>query len=838
MVIPWIISCSSEKNTLVSRAYHNTTAHYNAYFYANERINEVESSIEKSRDNNYNYILNIFPRFDTSYATTYENQLEDVIKKASLAIQNHGNSKWVDDSYILIGRARFFSNDFPNAIETFKYVNTNSKDRNARHEALVYLMRTFIENNEMNNAIAVSDYLKKEKLNKNNLKLLYLTRAYYYQRRQDYDNMVGNLVLATPLLANKDGKARIYFIVGQIYQELNFDAEAYDNYKNCLGNNPDYELSFYAKLNMAQVTELSNTADVRRVRKYFRKLLRDAKNKEFKDKIYYEMAEFEIKQNNLEQAITFLEESLKASIGNQRQKGLSYLRLGRIYYDSLKQFETAKAYYDSTIQVLPGDYENYVAVKERQEVLTDFVQQLTTINIQDSMLVLADKDSATVIEELRSILTARETAKREKEKKKKTRTTVRRSSSISLLDETGFSTSSWYFDNPSAISLGQAEFERIWGTRRLEDNWRRSAKQTSSDFEDDQEGTDATAAADTAQAEITVDAAVDAELRKIIGQIPYTEAARTQSLTALEHASYRLGKIYYFDLQEETNAVNTFQTFLERFPGSKYEAEVLYLLYLTFQDKEDLKFLDYKDQLINKHPESTYAKLVINPNYRQESSAAIEKQKLIYDQAYQYFMDEDFENAIFEVEDGINDFPETIFTPNLKLLRILITGKTEDIFSYQFELDNFIKNYPESEVTDYAKTLLKSSQDFQLRLTTSAEMAFQDDFNQIHYFALVFDPAKFVPEDLRTRVDNFHQKHFPELDLKTGSLILSQEKSLVVVNEFVSRTSAIDYYDLFRSENNDLSPDIDKFVISRDNFNIFYQTKDLQRYMEFFERNY
>ena len=116
-------SCSSEKKTLVSKSYHNLTAHFNAYYLANERIEEVEAGYWEGYEDNYYNILKIFPVVDTVTAKSFSEPLEDAVKKASIAIQNHKNSKWVDDSYILVGKARYYGADFVNAIETFKYVN-------------------------------------------------------------------------------------------------------------------------------------------------------------------------------------------------------------------------------------------------------------------------------------------------------------------------------------------------------------------------------------------------------------------------------------------------------------------------------------------------------------------------------------------------------------------------------------------------------------------------------------------------------------------------------------------------------------------------------------------
>ncbi len=241
---------------ILSKSYHNTTARYNAYYYAKKRLAEVEDVLNSNLDNDYNKVLNIYPQLDSTLATTYQEAIDDAIKKSSIAIQRHKNSKWVDDSYIHIGRARYYSLDFVNAIETYKYVNTNSKDDNARHEALARLLRAFVDSKEFDNATAVEDYIKKEDLNRSNQKLLYLNKAYHNQVLGNYDKMVENLVLAAPLLKKKDGRGRLYFIIGQVYQQLGFDAEAFNYYKKCLASHPEYELDFYTRLNIAQVTEL------------------------------------------------------------------------------------------------------------------------------------------------------------------------------------------------------------------------------------------------------------------------------------------------------------------------------------------------------------------------------------------------------------------------------------------------------------------------------------------------------------------------------------------------------------------------------------------------------
>ena len=224
-----------------------------------------------------------------------------------------------------MGKARLYGSEFAEAIRVFKYVNVKSDNKNERHAALVELLKTFTEANEFYNAEGVSDFLNKEKLNGENLRKLYLNRAYLHQKRKDNDKTVANLVLAEALMPNGKERGRINFIIGQIYQELGFDAEAFRYYRNTLKSGPEYELAFYTKLNMAQVTQLKRNSDRRKVEKYFKKLLRDPKNLEYKDKIYYEMGAFELKQGNLDEAIENYKFSVASSTNNNRQKILLLL---------------------------------------------------------------------------------------------------------------------------------------------------------------------------------------------------------------------------------------------------------------------------------------------------------------------------------------------------------------------------------------------------------------------------------------------------------------------------------------------------------------------------------
>ena len=832
-------SCSAERKNILSKSYHNTTARYNAYFYAKKRIKEIEAILKENVDNDYNNIFRIYPEIDSTLANTYQDKIDDCIKKASIAIQRHKNSKWVDDSYIFIGRARLYSLDYVNAIETFKFVNTESEDDNARHEALIRLLRTFVDYEEFENAVAVEDYIKKEKLNKQNQKLLYLNKAHHYQLKEDFNKMVANLVLAAPLLKRKDGKGRIYFIIGQIYQELGFDAEAFNYYRKCLASNPEYELDFYTRLNMAQVTELGKSSDVRAARKVLSSLLKDTKNKEFKDKIYFEMAEFELKQGNLDKAIDHFKSSVSSSIGNQRQKGQSYLRLGEVYYDTLRSYELAQAYYDSAIQALPQDFENITSIKARQQVLGEFVKNLKTIEVQDSILRLSNLDSAAIASKLNSYLD--EQAEKRKEQQKKEERKARRTQASAFNSNSGISSTGWYFGNPSAVALGQSEFKRIWGERPLEDNWRRSIKESVQSLSSNNSPIDVQQNTDISNSQTSADIDAGASLNALYREIPFTEDAKQEALNKIENAYYALGNIYKYDLEEDLNSAEAFKTLITRFPETENKPEALYQLYLIYKEQNNDEYNIYKNELLSDFPNTVYAKLIANPNYTEESTATNEKLKKVYEKAYGYFSQENYDTALYILNDGIENYEETVFTSRLELLKILITGKTEDINLYQYQLSEFIKNNPDSEVAPYAEELLTASRSFLERKRKRLGTEYVKYLEQSHYLVYVYEIKSGLTDMISQAIDKYNMK-FQGLNLKTSNLILNDDLAMILVSDFEDKIDALQYYsDFVKSDPIDeakRNSKFYKFVITKDNFNIFYQSKDLDAYLKFFEKNY
>ena len=862
-----LAGCAPEKNGLVAGAYHNTTAHYNAFFYARLRMDEIQQAIAEQQEDNYNKILRVLPEPDTAFISTLNEPIEDCIKKASVAIERHPNSHWADDSYILIGMCRDFRQNYGDAIKTYKFVNTESKDDAARHEALVKLMYTFTKAQEQNNAVAVADYLRKEKLNRENRVQMHLVKAHLAQRNEDYNAMVGNLLIAAPQMKKSEGRAKVYFILGQLYQKLGFAAQAYDNYQEVLKSNPEYELYFYTRLNMAQVTDLSDGNDIKKIRKFFQKLLRDDKNEEYRDKIYYELASFEQKQGNLEEAIEYYDQSVRASVSNNRQKGYSYLALGQIYYDSLDDYRTAKLYYDSTVSVLPTDEDNYAAVTKRQEILTNFVEQITIIEVQDSLLKLAQMDSSRLMAIIDDII-----AEQQREQKQQERLARRQerggqaASSFNQMnspfgppdgEEAGATAqaqgSDWYFYNPSATSQGRSAFVRQWGQRPLADNWRRAQRQTVPSDSDPVALSNAPVAAgastDSTQAlgQGSTLTAGTAEREALYANIPFSDEQKRASLAMVEEAHYALGGIYNFDLEEKPKAIETFETLLKRFPTSEHTPEVLYLLYLIYQELDDATYQKYRDRVLKEFPDSIYAKLIKNPNYEEESNLASEQLKKLYQEAYTQYQRGNYDSAQQQVRSGLARYGDNDFTDNATLLAALIKGKTDGEYEYQLALQRFIEDFPESDVHSYATELLAGIDNYKQKIEAKRGTEYIAEFDEKHSFIVVYTNVKKLSTELPKAVDAFNRKYFGQASLTSANLMLEDGKVMILVEEFPDKPAAEAYYAAFNGENSPLSnlpPEYSaqnietNFAISEDNLTILYRTKDVDRYAQFFKNHY
>jgi tetratricopeptide (TPR) repeat protein len=837
-----LFGCSSQKDAVMNRAFHNLAAHYNGYYYANEEVTKVEKAYQKAMKDDYNRILRLYPKLDSAQAKGFEKELQEAIKMASLAIQYHQNSKWVDDSYILVGRARLYQLDWGNAIQTLKFVNTKTKDPEARHEAIIWLIRTFTEHQEYNNAQAAIDFLQKQKLSEQHYKMMLLEKAYLAQVQNNLDDLVKSLSLAVPLLRKKsDRPGRIYFILGQVYQKLGFEAEAYNYYKKCLNTHPEYEVDFYARLYQAQVAEISKSKSVANARKSYTRLLKDSKNKDFQDKIYYEMGVFELKQKNETEAIAYFNKAIRLG-SNAQVDGEAHLKLGEHYYQK-RVFENAKSHYDSAVSSLPKDYDNVAAIIKRKNILDEFVKHINTVRLQDSLLAMVRLDTASIRKKIEADWALKQKPLTTSKKKKRTRIEIAANDNpiFTSLDNEQPEGASWYFGSASAVANGQTEFVRVWGEIALDDNWRRSqrtANRTSTPVVTETVTTPTNETPPAAQ----VDNPVATKLKELLGILPDTKEKENEALKKIEDALYHLGDIYSLQLNEPDNALAEYENLLMRFPETEYAAEVLYRVSLLTRESNKTKSESAATQLLQKYPESPWAKLVLNPEYLNEAGKAVVQQKKLYEKAYQVWQ-ANLPDSAEQLLTKAFLLGETNFTPNLELLGALLLGSKKQTDAYTKALETFITKHPNHALTPYAKTLLdKAKNNKQNQEQANNLPTFIKNEKAPHYFVIYFDNEPNLDTAIKQTIPSFNTNNFPGEAFDLRIFPINTTQTIAVVGVFSNKEKVMRYLNLFNDKLAAMTTlkrfNFSNFVITEENLETLTRIQKLNEYLVFYTRYY
>ena len=821
IIILLLFSCKS----VVKQFYEDSTARFNSYFIANENIKKVQNIIYDAYKWNYDEIIPIISPLDSNNISQYSDLTNNAIEKASLLIQRHPESSLVMDSYILIGLSRLYNFEFKNAEITFKYVNTKSKNIKTSTLALIYLMRSYFENNKIQESLEVYNYLRKVEMNKKNKISFHLNAAFIFQNIKNYDEVIKNLNLIEEEVTNKNQQSKILFLIGQIYQEKGFKNEAYKYYRKCLKNNPSFELEFYTKLNLAKVTELTNSNDIKKIYKYFNKLLRDKKNENYLDKIFFEIGEFEYNQNKIDLAIINYNKSLNSSESSSDQKYLNYKKLAEIYYNDFREYEISKLYYDSTLNNTNRENKEYKNLNERREILLGLVENLKLIEENDSLIQLSLLDRKEINKIVDNYISRLK--KEEKKREKLDENFSFNDNQQEIIDE-NLSKNTWYFYNDVVMTRGRDEFKRIWGNRKLTDNWRISRKIKLIEMEETNIKND--------ESPISVSSKENNsnEINKenLFKKIPFEETEKNNLKKQIEIAYFKVGKIYIQQLNEFQLGKNYFDKLLIEFNKSEYIPEVLYLLYLTTKEDENNIADIYKEKLLNDFPNNLFTKLIINPNYEQDQFA--ENTFLIgeYNSLFKKYENKDYDFVITKSNSIISNYSKNGLHEKFILLKALANGELHGNFIFQLNIKKILNNVTNNDIIQFSKELLKSSEEVNRDYIFSGIPEFNQHNNEEKFY-LVFVVNK--DDNLVSKISNeinnmIKDKNFNLYFInrfkytKNETLIvvsnLNYEKYNILINDFELRYK-------------EKIPILSKFVIAESNMKILFETKSHFEYLNF-----
>ena len=871
------LSCSRKKETWSSRSYHQTTAKYNGYFYAKNSIAEGITMLESGNQENWKEILPVFIIGTDKESKSLYPQMDRAIEKSSAVIDRHSmvikkkeENKWIKYNYFVIGEAYFYKHNFYEARKIFDFIIKQYKDEPIKNDAILWLARCRMELDEMGKALSLLKLLDDESnLSKDLLSDFRATYADYYIRQEQYSKAIISLEESIMVTKEKDRKARLTFILAQLYELEGQSATAISTYKKVVKLHPEYEMVFYASINQALAFRFRD-GESESIKKQLNKMLKDHKNVDYYDQIYYALAEIELTEGNKDLAIEYFVKSAQVSLSNTEQKGISFMTLGNIYLED-KIYKKAKFYYDSTVIFLPKEHADYKRIEDLDEGLSELIINLDVLQLQDSLIWLAGLSQKEREDIIIALIAAEEEAEEQRILSEKTededdyRSAVDKSVPLTSQGNSSSGKGDWYFYNPGIMSSGYTEFRQRWGDRKLKDNWRRAVASSSQSFSTiDIENTNPSD-------ELLITAGIGTGSRKNIktmdeymAEIPFTEKQHAEAEKLVEDALYNAGVIYNEKLDDVDNAIEMFDELTSRFPDSEHLITAYYQLYRLYIKKEvegnyfGGGYRDnsdyYRNIILTDFPYSEYAKIIRNPNYLKEAELTIKKKEEDYKATYRNYKSHRYNIVLDDCNRVIKEDQENPFLPKYYFMKAMVVGSLSDQTNFERELQLLADNFPSTEEGEKAVEILNQLNKKGLNVPKSGETKkevgetdkpkteFDSNKNAEHFFAIVYPNTKGNVNKVKVAISNFNKKFYSNDKLKVTNSFVNKDNQIIIVRRFKNVERAMSYYNNFVNDEEQLKKVNDEnfvtFLISSKNFTKLFKSGDIEGYDLFFQENY
>ncbi len=951
-------ACTTTKKrsemSALGELYHNTTAHYNGYFNANEIVMLSVASLEQQHRDNFTQILPMYPYLAVADASSVSPDLDIAMEKVSIVVNLHPYSKWTDDSYMLFGKAQYLKRDYESAEETWRYFEGEfnpeemerkekktkadkkvqkkkkkkkkrkrskkkknkmskkkaralkkynkavrkarksggkapekpailqkgneaeqaakeakrkeneeelAKDSNpeeeppedgplkhrpAYQEGMLYYALTMIERDKHDFAQRILNELLSSGTTFEDIRArAAAAQAHLHIKTEQYVNALPALKQAIELEKDKKKKARYAFIMAQLYQELGNSSGAYAAFEQCLSYRPRYEMEFNCELSMAQNAWASGKGNSRDAREKLERMLREDKNAEYKDQIYFAMAMIAFKEGDEPEGIRNLQLALQNSQGNRAQQAEAYLTLADLYYED-EAYIKASNYYDSTLTVLNKEDDRFKRVEALANNLEDIANNLLIIQTQDSLLRISEM----TVEE-QEALALRIKRERDEERRKQLVAQANRAansrggfnSTVQSRVNVGSNVpeSKFFAYDDRALRRGSREFSRQWGTRPLEDNWRRSSAASGAELEE------LLAEGDENDPSILT----EEEIQKLLGDVPNDEKSKATANIKIQEAMSKLGSLYRERLEKTDKAIEILERLNERYPENAYQLDSWYQLYLAYGEiGNNAKAQEYADKIVDKYPSSTYALIIRNPNYAEEMLAEERAVNRYYEQAFKAFKAGNYREAYTMSNDAKQKFgAANPLQAKFSLLSAMASGNVEGKEAYIENLRSVVARYPDTEEQLRAREILRLLGETTASLPAGAKEElekFQFEEDKLHYVIIAFDTKEFNLNDAKIAVSDYNQKYHKLDRLRISNLFLGMEADsrvpILVLRRFNDKNEAMRYYQGVEAKRDEFLGDLDVgfqvLPITQNNYREVLKERSVENYQVFFREYY
>ena len=718
-----IASCSTKKDAFLNRNFHAVTTKFNVLHNGKlafqDGINDINSKYEddfweRLPIEPIKFKGNIIkaPKFKNSLggpglpggrntssqeeeSTPFEKAEEKAVKaiqKHSMRIRGKEKNRQIDDAYLLLGKSRYYTERFIPSIEAFNYIINNYPKASLINETRIWRAKANIRIDNPELAIETLNIMARKKELPDDIREEVHTALAMAHMKMDSIHLVKEqLWLATATTKNKVQRARNLYILGQLYaEEQNRDSASIVFKKLVDFKQAPYKFRIHADIELAKnsVTDSSVVALLER----FRKLIRNRDNRPYLDALYYQVAELERGRDSIGRAIDNYNKSLRAQNGSAKQKTYSYERLADIHFKQL-DYVTASSYYDSVL-VVAQDKENLriKRIERRSKNLAALRKYEETLETNDSILTLvamSEEDRKTYFE----AYIAKIKKKDEEEAQKRLNAVNFGSAFGSGGTQSRKDQGKWYFYNVQSLGFGKGEFQRVWGNRPLEDNWRWSDK---------------TVLKDDAKDAVAINQKLARyELSTYTKTIPSEKREIDSLVYDRNKALFELGLIYKEQFKNIPKAISNLERVLSLEPDKELILPINYHLYQIYEAQGDPKGDTYKNVVLTDYKDTPFAKIILNPDKELKEDKKVDEIEELYKIAYALYKDESFDECTCFIETMFPELEDSVLIPKFALLRAYAIGKYNKKELYIAELEKVAVEYPQTEQSEKALELIK-----------------------------------------------------------------------------------------------------------------------------------
>lgn len=857
-------ACSTETNTFVNRTYHYTTARFNGHFNAQELLRVSLKTYNGSRVDDFYSILPINPLPNESEVKGMLPAIDTAVSKCSKVILNHSMpsaenmfykqaeyNTWIDETWLTVGQALFYRRDYDRALSNFQFVKRFFAKDPSTYTAELWIAKIYIEQRKFADAKLILDglneiaQLQKKKTIKDYIPFLkkkgkseapemntslqfdiHKTYADLSLKRNDFEEAINGLVLAIEKCKNGKEKARLNFILAQLYQRANQFPEAEKCFSKAMKAAAPFDISFNARLNRAMV------GGGERLAKDLKRMLRDAKNAGFKDQIFYAMAMVEINRNDQVKAKSYLTESAFFSTTNKRQKAMSYEKLGDLSFNT-KDYVAAQKYYDSSARFINEDYPNGDLVKNKAIKLADLVKAIETANFEDSVQRIAkmtEKDREDFLKETLKEM-KRDQQRRKEQEAAKLLALQQNQAPTGVVNNSN----KFIFNNPKLREDGYNEFRKLWGQRENEDDWRRSDKIVMN------------VAANTSEQDsslVTNDSPLENDslsIETLLKNIPLTDSAYAQSEERLFEALYSAGVLYKEVLGEMDLAAAQFQAILDKQQTNMTDLSAAFQLYKLNEGTDQAEV--FKEHILKNYPNSDAANYFRDPDFyvKQKESALKDQQK--YLKLLEKYNQESFSQVLAESQLIVDNDLSNAYRAEYMLLNALAFGQlNENKQDLVPRLTRIVEEKPKSDQATRAKEMLdiiKNGYSKSVPANFDKKSIFIDVPNAVQYVIVLLDTDEDI-EEARNAISDFSGKGFKLAKVKVSQKMTLNETNFILVQEFQTAKIASEYINAYKAgfeylddfQNNKI------YIINQENLKKLIETSKFDDYKVFYDDNY